>query len=331
MFLNIDKIGELESYLHSQSWLDEDESVSKVEKPGEGNMNFTMRVYTSLGKTFIVKQSRDYVEKYPAIPAPANRAVIEGLFFEFTQQNAVLKSFMPKLLGVDEKNNIIMTEDLGLANDYTFLYKSNERLNSEDLSQMVEFISHLHSSFRSDSSNAIFANREMRALNHEHIFLYPFMEENGFDLDNIQSGLQSESMFYKKDEQLKAVIKNLGDKYLADGPYLLHGDYYPGSFLKTDSGIKIIDPEFCFYGYAEFDLGVLIAHLKMSEQSHELIDEVLEKYLKGADFNEKLLNQFVGVEILRRIIGLAQLPLSLSLETKKELLTEAKGLIMNNV
>jgi 5-methylthioribose kinase len=54
-------------------------------------------------------------------------------------------------------------------------------------------------------------------------------------------------------------------------------------------------------------------------------------YKKGTDFDEKLLNQFVGVEILRRVIGLAQLPLSLSLETKKKLLKEAKGLIINNV
>jgi 5-methylthioribose kinase len=69
----------------------------------------------------------------------------------------------------------------------------------------------------------------------------------------------------------------------------------------------------------------------MSEQSKDIMDSVLLNYKKGDDFDEKLLNQFVGVEVLRRIIGLAQLPLSLSLETKKELLNEAKGLIMNNV
>jgi 5-methylthioribose kinase len=69
----------------------------------------------------------------------------------------------------------------------------------------------------------------------------------------------------------------------------------------------------------------------MTEQSQDLTDVVLLNYKKGTDFDEKLLNQFVGVEILRRIIGLAQLPLSLSLETKKELLNEAKCLIMNNV
>lgn len=331
MILSFDKIDELEVYLKSKGWLEMNEVLIKVEKPGEGNMNFTMRVYTSLGRTFIVKQSRDYVEKYPTIPAPVNRAVIEGRFIEFIQHDSVLKSFMPRLLGLDDVNNILVTEDLGQANDYSFLYNSGEKLRSVDLTQLAEYLSHLHHSFRSDSPVPQFANREMRDLNHEHIFLYPFMEENGFDLDNIQPGLQSEALLYKKDEALKSVVKALGDKYLADGNYLLHGDYYPGSFLKTDSGVKVIDPEFCFYGFAEFDVSVFIAHLKMSEQSQEIIDGVLMKYKKGVDFDEKLLNQFVGVEILRRIIGLAQLPLSLSLETKKELLKEAKGLIMNNV
>jgi 5-methylthioribose kinase len=331
MILSFEKIGELEIYLKSKSLLEANEVLTKIEKPGEGNMNFTMRAYTSFGRTFIVKQSRDYVEKYPSIPAPANRAVIEGRFIEFIQHDSVLKSFMPKLLGLDEVNNIIVTEDLGQTNDYSFLYNSGERLSSLDLAQMVDYISHLHQSFRADSPVLQFANREMRALNHEHIFIFPFMEENGFDLDNIQPGLQSEAMLYKKNEELKSVVKTLGDKYLADGHYLLHGDYYPGSFLKTDTGVKVIDPEFCFYGFAEFDLGVFIAHLKMSEQRQDTIDGVLLNYKKESDFDEKLLNQFVGVEILRRIIGLAQLPLSLSLEAKKELLKEAKGLIMNNL
>ena len=78
MILSFEKIGELEIYLKSKSLLEANEVLTKIEKPGEGNMNFTMRAYTSFGRTFIVKQSRDYVEKYPSIPAPANRAVIEG-------------------------------------------------------------------------------------------------------------------------------------------------------------------------------------------------------------------------------------------------------------
>ena len=113
------------------------------------------------------------------------------------------------------------------------------------------------------------------------------MEKNGFDLDAIQLGLQSEFLLYKKDDVLKKTIKALGEKYLKDGSYLLHGDYYPGSFLKTNSGVKIIDPEFCFYGLAEFDLGVLIAHLKLSQQSNEFIDIAIKNYEKGEDFQIK--------------------------------------------
>lgn len=324
-----DNLAALESYLKSQKWLEENASVLKVEKPGEGNMNFTLRVYTATNKTFIIKQSRDYVEKYPTIPAPAERAIIEGKFYEFTQTNKKLSSFMPNILGIDEQNNIIVTQDLGQSNDFTNLYKPNESISETEIIAITNYLSELHESFRNNSSKATFTNRAMRSLNHEHIFIYPFMENNGFDLDNIMVGLQEVAMIYKTDKPFKKVVENLGVNYLVDGNYLLHGDYYLGSFLRTNNGVKIIDPEFCFYGFAEFDLGVLIAHLKMSEQSQEIIDLTIENYKKGSDFNENLLNQFIGIEIMRRIIGLAQLPLTLSLEKRSELLKESKSLIIS--
>ena len=262
MQLNFDNLPELETYLKAQKWLPQNESILKVEKPGEGNMNFTLRVYTSASRTFIIKQSRAYVEKYPTIPAPENRAIIEGKFYEFTEKNIKLSEFMPKILGLDEQNNIIATQDLGISNDFTNLYQPNNQISLEELEQIVTYLSELHQSFKREKPNATFANREMRALNHEHIFIYPFMEDNGFNLDTILEGLQNVSMTYKTDNDFKEIVKKLGEVYLADGHYLLHGDYYLGSFLRTKTGVKIIDPEFCFYGFAEFDLGVLVAHLK---------------------------------------------------------------------
>ncbi|WP_435355698.1 phosphotransferase [Emticicia sp. SJ17W-69] len=324
-----DNLNILKTYLHSKNWISENEEVIKAEKPGNGNMNFTLRVYISTGKTFIIKQSRDYVEKYPSIAAPVERAITEGKFYEFTQTNKKLHSFMPDIFGIDEVNNIIVTQDLGLANDFTNLYKSKQQISTDEITSIIEYLSELHRSFRSETPNPIFANRAMRALNHEHIFIYPLMEENGFDLDNILKGLQKVAMEYKTDRDFKNIVKNLGEVYLSDGNYLLHGDYYLGSFLRSNRGVKIIDPEFCFYGYAEFDLGVLIAHLKMSEQSQKTIELAITNYKKSDDFNEILLNQFIGVEIMRRIIGIAQLPLTLSLEKRVDLLKEAKSLITN--
>lgn len=331
MILKTDNLTELESYLHTQKWLNADESIIKIEKPGEGNMNFTLRVYTSSGRTCIIKQSRAYVEKYPSIAAPENRAIIEGKFYEFTQENEKLRHFMPQLLGLDEVNNIIITQDLGTSSDLTTLYQPNQSISIEDIESISQYLSELHGAFKTQTPNEIFRNRAMRALNHEHIFNYPFMENNGFDLNHILDGLQEAAMVYKTDEAFKDIVKKIGEVYLADGSYLLHGDYYLGSFLKTNNGIKIIDPEFCFYGHAEFDFGVLIAHLKMSEQSSEIIEAAIRNYEKADDFDEKLFGQFTGVEIMRRIIGLAQLPLTLSLEKRVALLKEAKILITNTL
>lgn len=326
-----ENLTELNSYLKIQNWIGENDSVLKVEKPGEGNMNFTLRVYSSTGKTFIIKQSRAYVEKYPTIAAPAERAITEGRFYEFTKTNKKLRSFMPDILGIDDQNNIIITQDLGVSNDFTNLYQPNQQISLPEIKAISEYLSELHRSFKSEIPNTIFANRAMRSLNHEHIFIYPLMEENGFNLNTILPGLQQVAMIYKTDLAFKEHVKNLGEIYLADGHYLLHGDYYFGSFLRTNEGVKIIDPEFCFYGYAEFDLGVLIAHLKMSEQSQEIIDLAISNYEKADDFNEKLFNQFIGVEIMRRIIGLAQLPLTLSLDKRINLLKESKTLITNTL
>lgn len=331
MILKTDNLTELESYLHTQKWLNDGESVLKVEKPGEGNMNFTLRIYASSGRTFIIKQSRAYVEKYPSIAAPENRAIIEGKFYEFTQENENLKHIMPQILGLDEVNNIIVTQDLGASSDLTNLYQPNQQISVEDITSISQYLSELHGAFKTQTPDEIFRNRAMRALNHEHIFIYPLMEDNGFDLNNVLDGLQEAAMVYKTDEAFKTIVKELGEVYLADGSYLLHGDYYLGSFLKTSNGVKIIDPEFCFYGRAEFDLGVLIAHLKMSEQSNEIIEAAIKHYKKADDFDEKLFGQFTGIEIMRRIIGLAQLPLSLSLEKRVSLLNEAKGLITSTL
>jgi 5-methylthioribose kinase len=328
MHLDAQKPAELQSYLQAQNWLAEHETILAVEKPGEGNMNYTLRIKTNQNRSFIVKQARPYVEKYPQIAAPAERATVEGIFYKTIAANETVRHFMPQLLGLDAQNHVLALEDLGMASDFTFLYQPHQTLSIADAEQLAQYIRTLHdfSEIQSTLPNPFLANREMRALNHEHIFNYPFMEENGFDLDSVTPGLQMISMGYKIDAALKKKAADLGKIYLSDGDFLLHGDYYPGSWLRTDKGVKIIDPEFCFYGPAEFDLGVMTAHLMMAKQSEDTIKVVYESY--GKVQNPALVDNFTGIEIMRRLIGLAQLPLALSLLDKEELLEQAYELIM---
>lgn len=325
--LNANEPKELASYLKKNQWLSDNETIISATKPGDGNMNYVLRIETNQ-RTFIIKQSRAYVEKYPQVPAPAERVVTEAGFYQKIYKESSIQNRMPKLLGLDVVNNILLLEDLGKSNDYSILYDLKHRLTTDEVTVLVSFLNELHTHFQKNKVDDELANVELRKLNYEHIFKYPFLEENGFDLDSIQMGLQELALPYKKDAALKVQLELLGSLYLSKGKYLLHGDYYPGSWLKTAKGIQIIDPEFCYYGTREFDLGIFIAHLYLSKQDENLIAVIAKEYTAFADLNPKILNGFVGIEIMRRLIGLAQLPLQMNVKEKAKLLEAAYQLIM---
>jgi len=322
-FLENDTIA-VNKYLQQQGWLQANETVISLEKPGEGNMNFVLRAITNQ-RSFILKQARPWVEKFPQIDAPVERVAVEAQFFQSLQTIHSINTFIPKCLGFDETNFILATEDLGKGADYSFLYQKDNVLTHSDIEGLTQYLSTLHQvAIPVDFPD----NLAMRGLNHEHIFNFPYLEENGFNLDEVQVGLQAAAMPYKTNVALKEKINACGTIYLAKGNHLLHGDFYPGSWLKVADGLKVIDPEFGFIGPAELDLGILIAHLIMAEQPTTIIQTILNKYPKGLDFKAELLAQFVGIEILRRLIGIAQLPLSLDLAAKKGLMEQAANWII---
>ena len=302
-------------------WLP-DELLINSEPAGESNMNLVLRIQTNQ-RSLILKQSKAYVRKYPQIPAPIGRIAVEHQFLELVSGEKFLAEMSPKVVQFDPEQHILIMEDLGKGLDYSGIYSDKRDLNEGEVEQLVGYLNQLHGLKASDFPD----NLEMRRLNHEHVFRFPFLEENGFDLNSIQSGLQKISLQYKKDKALKEKLETLGNRYLSHGTVLLHGDFYPGSWLDVPSGIKVIDPEFGFAGDAEFDLGVFLAHLDLGQQPESLKQQVLSAYCHRFDLD--LVQQYRGVEILRRLIGITQLPVDLTLSQKRELLEAARDFILN--
>ena len=317
---------ELTKLLIAHNWLNPNEQIIALQKPGEGNMNVVSRVITD-SRTFILKQARPYVQKYPQVAAPIERIGVEAQFYGLISENETLKTFSPNLIGYDADNFLMALEDLGDGADFTFLYQPDQTLPKSALTALMQFLSALHAIRKNEKSTDFPENRAMRLLNHEHIFSFPFRHDTGFDLDTVQPGLQALSLPYKNNGALKSKIAQLGETYLKSGPTLVHGDFYPGSWLDVSGSTKIIDPEFGFFGRAEFDLGVTLAHLKLAQQDKALSEKALTLYQASPDFDPALMRAFMGTEILRRLLGLAQLPVSLSLVQKETLLEEAAGLV----
>ncbi len=326
-FFQLDEPAPLVEYLRQQQWIENHEHVLRITKAGEGNMNFVARIQTDQ-RSIIFKQSRPWVEKYPQIEAPVERIESEVAFYQAIQSNDILKAGMPALLGVDLKGRSALFEDLGEVEDYASMY-DGELAPANEIQSLIDWLSHLHrTSFPGDLKPKL-QNLSMRQLNHAHLFDIPLQKDNGLSLDEITSGLDEVASSLKNDEAYCKAIHQLGVRYLSDGDTLLHGDFYPGSWVRTNDGPRIIDPEFGFFGPAEYDFGVCKAHLIMAEYAQETVGEILAVYQPAAGFSYELANQFAGMEIMRRLIGVAQLPMTRSLALKKDLLEKSKRLVLD--
>ena len=312
-----DDIENLTSYLKKNGFLALYDSIERIEVPGAGNMNFVLRVVPSESNSFVVKQARPWVEKFPDISAPVERMETEMRYYDSVNSYPELAIYSPIIMGFDQDNHILVMEDLGQSQDYTFIYKEGEHISSEEIEQCVSYLNDLQAIPHHRSYPR---NIELRKLNHQHIFNLPFIANNGFNLDNIQEGLQTLSQKCCKDYDLISKVKKLGDLYLGAGETLLHGDFYPGSILKLDTGFKVIDPEFSFYGPGEWDISVFVAHLFLADHEELHIQNAFNAFNQTDHFEMSKFSGFVGTEILRRLVGLAQLPLELSLDQKSDLI-----------
>ena len=126
------------------------------------------------------------------------------------------------------------------------------------LQSLCGWLSALHESRFDRQTQRALENRGMRVLNHEHIFDLPLQSDNGLDLDGLTAGLSASARALKEHAQYAQAVKDLGQRYLGEGTSLLHGDFYPGSWVESGNDVWIIDPEFCFLGPAEFDVGVFV-------------------------------------------------------------------------
>lgn len=327
-FLACDEPAALGAYLVRLGVLGDDERVLSATPAGEGNMNLTVRVATSL-RSLIVKQSRPWVERYPSIAAPRDRVLGEARFYLLTSPHEEVAVRTPRLIEIDPVARVMVLEDLGESSDCSGLY-GDERLTPADARTLAEWLGALHRLDFNEKSAASLTGREMRALNHEHLFRLPLAPDNGLDLDAITPGLAEAAGELAADSGYVERVGQLGELYLIDGPTLLHGDYFPGSWLRSADGLRVIDPEFAFFGPAEFDVGVLLAHLYLADQPEAVHSAVIEGYGEHDPFYWRLAMRFAGVEMMRRLIGVAQLPLRADLALKRRLLRFSQRLVTSS-
>ena len=313
-------LSKLTLLLNKYNLLFDDEVLLKISKAGDGNMNIVLRVKSNK-RSFIFKQSRPYVQKFKEIQAPIERINVEYNFYKSINQIESQRNF-PKIIGYVKDHFFMMLEDLGISDDFLDIY-IKRKINKTSIIKLTRILKDIHLCNYDDSYPL---NNELKKLNHQHIFVLPLMKNNGFSLNSVQPGLEILANTFINKENLKNKSLVIGEKYLKKGKTLLHGDFYPGSWMQNDNKIFVIDPEFSFVGDLEFDLGVFIAHIIIATQNKKYLNEIISYYSNSV--NKDLVSNYAGIEIIRRLIGLAQLPTNLTLKEKELLLKLSEHLLL---
>ena len=281
-----------------------------VESAGDGNINWVRRVRAPDGQSWIIKQAREQLEKFPQYRADTRRILIEASWIRHAA-TVDPDHCCPTILDFDPDQRVLVLEDLG-----TCPRLDHELLTTRDLTSALETIGGLlgrvHQSTQHQAVlRSKFRNEDMRQLHFAHIFELPF-GDNDFPLPQpVREGAEN----LRDDEPLRRRITALHQQCRDEEFVLVHADPQPGNILLSAQGTKLLDAEIAHMGCAALDPGLLLGHLGLAAIA--LKDEsslrrraaaLWRGYSEGArDLAAwETTVQIAGVEILRRTIGAAR-------------------------
>jgi 5-methylthioribose kinase len=235
---------------------------------GDGNLNQVFILsQPDASNHFVVKQALPYL-RVAGESWPLSR---ERMRFE-TQalllQNQLAPGLVPEVYFHDEEMSVVVMEYL---EDYQVMRKPLvKRVKFPQFAnQIATFAARVHY-FTSDlhltgedkkSQMNRFINPHLCRLQEEFVYTNPFIDspENKWNPQ-----LDAEVQAIRSDFALKTAIATTKLDYMTNAQALVHGDLHTGSIMANSEWIKVIDPEFAFYGPAAYDVGTLLANLALA-------------------------------------------------------------------
>jgi 5-methylthioribose kinase len=299
----------LPDYLRQLGYLGPDEAVS-VEKAGDGNINWVRRARVPDGRSWIVKQARPALERFPEYQVDTRRIVFEARYFTLARDHHDQR-ICPEILHFDERERVLILEDLGDAE------RLDQRLargsdGSGPGAALARFLAAVHGATADDPELAArFDNDAMRRLHGDHIFDLPFAE-NDFPLEP-EVAARAASL---KTPEFRGLAADAYRRYLEPRGALLHGDVQAGNVLLPPEGPKLLDAEIAHVGDPAFDVATLLAHLALpalaSAGPARALPAIEASWLAYVGARGEAAPRFaevaryMGLELLRRTVGAAR-------------------------
>ena len=255
---------EVISYVKEKNLFSENADLT-VKEIGDGNINYIFKVENKIdGKSIVLKQA-DKLLRSSGRPLDLARSKIEANILRI--ENNLAPHFVPEIYFYDEIMCVLAMEDISeYKNLRTELVAGKIFPNfadniSEFLSRTLLLTTDLFmDKFEKKKNVKEFINPELCDISECLVFTEPY--DNNKNRNIITTGNEEfvENMLYKNEDLHFAILK-LREKFMNYSQSLIHGDLHSGSIFINEKGIKIIDPEFSFYGPMAYDIGNVIGNL----------------------------------------------------------------------
>ena len=255
---------EVISYVKEKNLFLENDDLT-VKEIGDGNINYIFKVENKIdGKSIVLKQA-DKLLRSSGRPLDLTRSKIEANILRI--ENDLAPHFVPEIYFYDEIMCVLAMEDISeYKNLRTELIAGKIFLNfadniSEFLSRTLLLTTDLFmNKFEKKKNVKEFINPELCDISECLVFTEPY--DNNRNRNIITAGNEEfvENILYKNEDLHFAILK-LREKFMNYSQSLIHGDLHSGSIFINEKGIKIIDPEFSFYGPMAYDIGNVIGNL----------------------------------------------------------------------
>ncbi|OJG63936.1 5-methylthioribose kinase [Enterococcus malodoratus] len=316
-----------------------------VSEIGDGNINYVHQVLDSMtGKTVIVKQADKYLRSSGRL-LDLSRNRIEAEILKI--QRDLAPEYIPEVYDYDETMAALTMENISDYKNmrYELIDKQIFPNFSEEISDflakvLIPTTDLVLGSAEKKNRVKAFTNNDMCDISENLVLTEPYDDYRKQNIVTPGNEKFVETNLYN-DKKLHAEVADLRNNYMNNAQALIHGDLHTGSIFINQSGVKIIDPEFAYYGPMGYDIGNVLAHLyfplvlnltaesadeKFTEwlltSIKETYDKVLEKLSNVYDetvsvglYQNKLFKQkyladvmadtvgYTGTEIIRRVVG----------------------------
>lgn len=271
---------DVKEYVTKKLSLFSEEAELTIKEVGDGNINYVFIVEDTVTKKSVVVKQADVLLRSSGRPLDINRNKIEADILKI--QYDLVPAFIPEIYYYDEKMAALTMEDISAYKNLRYeleAQKTFPKLADEISTFLVETLLSTTDLVwdRQDKKNQVknFVNIDMCDISEDLVFTEPY---NDYKKQNViieENQAFVESFIYSN-QALIAEVAKLRNNYMNNAQALVHGDLHSGSIFVNQEGMKVIDPEFAFYGPMGYDIGNVIGNLFFPLAKNEYFDENAE-------------------------------------------------------